>query len=68
MPRRPFLVTMNGQNRYELAGDFMEEYAALDNRSVVLLMNEPLSYLFPEYVIECIVKSPFIFVSARKDD
>jgi len=31
------LKAMNGQNRYELAGDLMEEYAALDNRSVVLL-------------------------------
>ena len=38
LPRRPFIVTMNGRNNYDLAGDFIDEYKALSNRCSVFLM------------------------------
>jgi len=59
LPRRPFLVTMNGTTKYDIAGDFSEEYKALANRCVILLMRTSLKNILPDNVIDCLVNNTF---------
>lgn len=66
LPRRPFVVTMNGSNEYDLAGDFMEEFTALKNRCFMLVMNKTLTTILPQYVIDCIVAKPLVFLEHFK--
>jgi len=62
LPRRPFIVTMNGRTKYDLAGEFSDEYKALANRCVVLLMRTNLKSILPDVVIDCIIKYKTYFL------
>jgi len=66
LPRRPFLVTMNGTTKYDIAGDFSEEYKALANRCVILLMRTSLKNILPDNVIDCLVNNKTHFLSVIK--
>jgi len=66
LPRRPFIVTMNGTTKYDLAGEFSEEYKALANICVVLLMGTSLKNILPDFVIDCVVKYKTYFLKVLR--
>jgi len=66
LPRRPFVVTMNGKSKYDLAGEFSEEYKALSNCCVLLLMRTSLKNILPDYVIDCIVQFKTYFLKVLR--
>ena len=68
LPRRPFVVTMNGRTKYDLAGDYIDEYKALANRCVVFLMRQPIKNYLPDHVLDCLMQCKHYFNICLKMD
>ena len=53
---RPFVVTMNGSSKMDVAGDFPEEFEAINNRCKIFQMMTPLEDVIPPHIINFICK------------